>query len=103
MGIEQRRQKRVRLDLPVRIHLLTGDDSHLEPFGTGKLHDLSAGGCAFHYHQEIPIGTRVEVQIELDENLTKKFQKPVLTARGAICRIEKHEGKEYLLSVRFFK
>jgi len=101
MASELRRQKRLHLDLPIHVTLLDelkGMPSESE----GKLHDLSAGGCAFFHTNEIPVGSRVQVKIELDEALKKKFRKQELTARGAIIRIEKHPS-EYLLSVRFFK
>jgi len=99
MGIEQRRQKRLRLELPVRISLLDREDAAEMD---ARLYDLSAGGCAIHADHEFPIGTRVHVRITLDENLTARFGKPELTARGAVCRLERHMN-EYLVGIRFFK
>ena len=55
-----------------------------------------------YFSQEIPIGERVQVRIVLAELLARKFMKPELTARGAICRIERH-GEQFLLGVRFIK
>jgi len=98
---ETRKQKRLRLDLPVYIHLME-KLSNLKSNSEGVLYDLSSGGCAFHHAEEIPIGTRVQLRIKLDDRLQKKFKKPELTATGAICRIERHK-KEYILSVRFFR
>jgi c-di-GMP-binding flagellar brake protein YcgR len=101
MASELRRQKRLHLDLPIHVTLLDelkGMPSESE----GKLYDLSAGGCAFFHANEIPIASRVQVRIELNEALSKKFRKAELTARGAIVRIQK-QGSEFLLSVRFFK
>ena len=101
MASELRRQKRLHLDLPIHVTLLDevkGVPSESE----GKLHDLSPGGCAFFHVNEIPVGSRVQVKIELDEPLQKRFRKQELTARGAIIRIEKHPS-EFLISVRFFK
>lgn len=101
MASELRRQKRLHLDLPIHVTLLDelkGIPSESE----GKLYDLSVGGCAFFHINEIPVGSRVQVKIELDEALKKRFRKQELTARGAIVRIEKHSS-EFLLSVRFFK
>ncbi len=99
MGIEQRKQKRLRLELPVRISLL---DQENAAETDARLYDLSAGGCAIHVEHEIPIATRVQVRIRLDEHLTEKFGKPELTARGAVCRLERHVN-EWLVSIRFFK
>jgi hypothetical protein len=101
MGYESRKQKRVKLDLPVRVFIHEGDQ-RTEAESLGKLHDLSAGGCAFRNPREIPIGTRVEVHITLSEQLQKKFNKPELIGHGAICRIERHEDS-FVLSVRFFQ
>jgi len=98
---EYRKQKRVRLDLPVYVHLLE-KVSKVPTSSEGILYDLSSGGCAFHHAQEIPIGTRVKLRIKLDDKLQNKFKRKELTASGAICRIERHEN-EYVLSVRFFK
>jgi c-di-GMP-binding flagellar brake protein YcgR len=101
MASELRRQKRLHLDLPIQVTLLD-QLKDLPSESEGKLHDLSAGGCAFFHTNEIPVGSRVQVRIELDEALKKRFRKQELTARGAIVRIEKHSS-EFLLSVRFFK
>ncbi|HEY7162413.1 MAG TPA: PilZ domain-containing protein [Acidobacteriota bacterium] len=101
MASELRRQKRLHLDLPINVRLLDevkGVPSESE----GKLHDLSAGGCAFFHINEIPVASRIQVKIELNEALQKRFRKKELTARGAIIRIEKHPSG-FLLSVRFFK
>jgi hypothetical protein len=101
MASELRRQKRLHLDLPIHVTLL--DEVKGFPAASeGKLHDLSVGGCAFFHTNEIPVGSRVQVKIALDDALKKRFRKQELTARGAIIRIEKHSS-EYLLSVRFFK
>jgi c-di-GMP-binding flagellar brake protein YcgR len=101
MGSELRRQKRLHLDLPIHVTLLD-EVKGMPSESEGTLYDLSAGGCAFYHSQEIPIGSRVQVKIELNEALTKRFRKKELTARGAICRIQKH-ASSFLLSVRFFK
>jgi c-di-GMP-binding flagellar brake protein YcgR len=101
MASELRRQKRLHLDLPLHVTLLD-EVKGMPSESEGKLYDLSAGGCAFFHSNEIPIGSRVQVKIALNETLSKRFRKKELTARGAICRIQKH-ASEYLLSVRFFK
>ncbi len=93
-----RKHKRVRKELRVRIRLLELEDS---PEWEGLLYDLSAGGCAFRTARELPIGTRVQVKITLDEAMAAKLKNTELTARGAVCRIERHMDS-YLLSIRFF-
>lgn len=101
MTQDQRRQKRIRTALPVYVSHIHKDDS-VEPETEGRLYDLSLGGCAFYFAQEIPIGERVQIRIVLGELLARKFMKPELSARGAICRIERH-GDQFLLGVRFIK
>jgi hypothetical protein len=101
MSSEQKRQTRLQVDLPVLVEQLD-DVRKGERRFEGRLHNLSAGGCAFYHSIELPIGHRVQVKIVLNEDLAKKFKRPELTARGAIVRTEKH-GEEYLQSVRFFK
>jgi c-di-GMP-binding flagellar brake protein YcgR len=101
MGWEQRRQKRIHSAMPVHVRRIQ-EDQTTDPEEEGRLYDLSAGGCAFYFPHEIPIGERVQVRITLADLLARKFMKPELTARGAICRIERH-GDLYLLGVRFVK
>src|SRR5262245_56125673 len=101
MASELRRQKRLHLDTPIHVMLLD-EVKGMPAESEGRLYDLSVGGCAFFQSNEIRIGSRVQVKIALNEPLSKRFRKKELTARGAICRIQKHAA-EYLLSVRFFK
>lgn len=101
MGSEQRRQKRIRYAMPVHVRRFRDGDT-LESEEQGRLYDLSAGGCAFYFPQEIPIGERIQVRIVLADLLARKFMKPELTARGAVCRIERH-GDQFLLGIRFLK
>jgi hypothetical protein len=101
MASELRRQKRVHLDLPLKVTLLD-EVKGLPSESEGLLYDLSVGGCALIHSHEVPIGTRVKLKINLNEALSKKFKKSELTARGAVCRIQ-HRSNGHLLSVRFFK
>ena len=101
MGWEQRRQKRIHGAMPVFVARFQGD----APAATeeeGRLYDLSAGGCAFYLPHEIGIGERVQVRIILADLLARKFMKPELTARGAVCRIERHVD-QFLMGIRFLK
>ena len=89
------------MSLPVYVTLIQADHSPgAESIGT--LYDLSIGGCAFHHVKELPIGERVQVRIELNEQLAAKFRKPLLTARGVIIRCVREEPyHDFLVSVRF--
>jgi len=93
------RQKRLKLALPVYVTEHPVDGSP-EKLSEGKLRDLSVGGCAFFHHEEIPVGTRLHVKINLNEQLAAKFNKQQLTAKGAVVRTV-HEKDEFLISVRF--
>ena len=95
----ERRSKRIRLDLPVDITGLNKDQS-VAWQSHGRLHDLSAGGCAFHHDREIPVGERLHLRILLDEEHARKWKTQELHARGAVIR-SVHESGGYLLSVRF--
>src|SRR6187401_756096 len=101
MNRSERKYKRVHVPMPLIVAVLN-EDSSVQSEEEGTLYDLSAGGCAFYLNREIPIGQRVQVRITLAQLLARRFMKPELTARGAICRIERHENR-YLLGCRFFK
>jgi len=97
----QRKSKRIRVALPVRVTLFDEEHAATKEM-EGKLQDLSVGGCSIHAQQEIPIGDRVQVQIELDEHYANKFHQQQLTARGAVIRsLRKDSG--ILISIRFTK
>lgn len=77
-------------------------DHSLGPESVGTLYDLSVGGCAFHHIEELPIGERAQVRIELNEQLAARFRKPILTAHGVIIRCVKEEAQhDFLVSMRF--
>jgi c-di-GMP-binding flagellar brake protein YcgR len=99
--MENRREKRIRLALPVQLSVIQ-DDGSLTSENEAKLRDLSKGGCAVLHERGIPVGSRVAVQISLDEDLANKFGNSQLSARGVVCRVQKQEP-DYLLSIRFFK
>lgn len=99
--MDLRREKRIRLTLPVLLSLIQ-DDGSTTPEKEGKLRDLSRGGCAVLHEREVPVGSRVAVQITLDEDLAKKFGNQQLSARGVVCRVQRQDP-DFLLSIRFFK
>lgn len=101
MNSDNRTQKRIRLSVPVHVTMIQADHS-LGAESIGTLYDLSVGGCAFHHVAELPIGERVQVRIELNEQLAARFRKPVLTARGVIIRCVREEPHhDFLVSTRF--
>jgi hypothetical protein len=96
-----RQGRRIRLRLPVEVSLLN-DDHSVAGAITGKLHDLSRGGCAFYHKTNLPVGKRVELRIRLNEALATKLHKTELKAHGAIIR-SVPEAAGYLLTVRFVR
>jgi len=99
MVMEVRKGKRIVLDLSVVIAQLD-EDGRITSRYSGRLHDLSPGGCALRIKEHIPVSERVEVRIVLSQQLATKFKKPELTARGVIIRsVREDEG--YLLTIRF--
>lgn len=101
MENEKRKLRRHKLDLPVHVHLL--NERHVITSRNetdGKLIDFSAGGCAFHHGSRIHVGDQVQLRIELNDELRKKYNMPELTVRGAVVRASK-DGTGFLLSVRF--
>lgn len=101
MDVDAREGRRLKLNLPVKIIVLNEDYS-AGAESSGKLHDLSKGGCAFYHRSNLPVGKRVELRIRLNEALTKKLKKKELKARGAVIR-SVPEAAGYLLSVRFVR
>ena len=101
MENEKRKLRRHKLELPVHIHLL--NERHIitsKRESEGRLIDFSAGGCLFQHGTRLPVGDHVQLRIELNEELRKKYNMPELTVRGSVIRARK-DGTGYLISVRF--
>lgn len=99
VAMEARKGKRILLDLSVGIAQMDEDGRPASKY-SGRLHDLSPGGCALRIKEHIPVSERVQVRIALSQQLAAKFNKPELTARGVIIRsIREDDG--YLLTIRF--
>ncbi len=99
MPMEVRKGKRILLDLTVGIAQID-EDGRIASRYSGRLHDLSPGGCALRIKEHIPVSERVQVRIALNPQLAAKLKKPELTAWGVIIRsIREDEG--YLLTIRF--
>jgi hypothetical protein len=101
METEKRKLRRHKLDLPVHIHTL--NERHVitsKEEKEGRLVDFSAGGCAFNHGNKVKVGDHVQLRIELNDELRKKYNMPELTVRGAIVRSVK-DGTGFLTSVRF--
>lgn len=102
MGKQQRKLPRMQFDSPVRITLLNERNAIISVVkGEGRLHDLSASGCAFFIGRRVDKGDRVELKMALNEQLAKKYQQSELTVRGDVVRVTKSE-KGYMVSVKFW-
>jgi c-di-GMP-binding flagellar brake protein YcgR len=99
MPIEVRKGKRILLDLSVGIAQID-QDGRIASRYSGRLHDLSPGGCALRIKERIPVSEPVQVRIALNQKMAAKLNKAELTARGVVIRsIREDEG--YLLTIRF--
>ncbi len=92
-AIEQQRERRVGLHLPVRV---SGRDAAGATFAEScRTLNISGGGVAFESRHNLAIGGRLALYIELPEGLRKHFGgKPVYRASAVICRLERFEGSE---------
>jgi c-di-GMP-binding flagellar brake protein YcgR len=98
---ERRKLKRLEISLPVHVHLLNEKNVVVSKKETdGVLYDFSAGGCAFSHKDKIPIGDRLQLRIELDEELSRKYSMKELTVRGAVLHCTKDEDG-WVIGVKF--
>ena len=72
MAEAKKSQKRrfVRLDvvLPVKYRKYTGNPVFREKFNVGRTNDLSIGGIKMSVSKAMPGGTKLDMEIELDED-----------------------------------
>lgn len=86
------REKRVGLHLPLDV---SGQDAagHTFAESTRSL-NISGGGICFESHQNLLVGLRLTLHIQLPQPLRKHFGgKAVYRARAVVCRVEKFEGE----------
>jgi hypothetical protein len=86
------REKRVGLQLPLSV---SGLDVAGVPFAENtRSVNISGGGFCFETRQNLAVGSRVTVHIELPPALRKHFgSKPTYRARAVVCRVERYEGQ----------
>lgn len=98
---ERRKLKRIRVDLPVHVQLLNESNVVISMNETkGMLYDFSGGGCAFHHVDKFPVGDRLQLRIELNDELSQKYSMKELTVRGAVVRSARLDDG-YMTSVQF--
>jgi len=95
------REKRVGLRIPVHV---TGRGVSGAPFAeaTSSL-NVSGGGICFESARQLPVGTRVDLRIQVPNALRRYFGgRSIYAVRAVICRLEHFEGSGmYRVGARF--
>ena len=88
------REKRVGLNLPLEVSGLdAGGHSFAEATRTAN---ISGGGVCFESRNNLLVGARLALHIQLPENLRKHFGgRPVYHAKAVVCRVERFEGEPH--------
>jgi c-di-GMP-binding flagellar brake protein YcgR len=98
MTDNKKTQKRrfVRLDvvLPVKYRKFTGNPIFVSHFNVGRTIDLSSGGIKLSVSRPIPVGTKLDMEIELDDRTASYVPGKVLGGEDKVIdgigrRIEK--------------
>lgn len=98
MSESKKNQKRnfVRLDviLPVKYRKFTGNPIFVSNFNVGRTIDLSSGGIKLSVSRPIPVGTKLDMEIELDDQTASYVVGKVLGGEDKVIdgigrRIEK--------------
>jgi hypothetical protein len=101
MYSETKRERRVGLHLAV---VVSGRDSMGRSFSerTRSL-NVSGGGICFESRQQLDVGSRLEVSIELPPALRPRFNgRSAYRARALVCRVEHFEAEpRYRVGARF--
>ncbi|MDD5773909.1 MAG: PilZ domain-containing protein [bacterium] len=94
---EQRKCARLDLPLKVRYKLIneTGGSKNVNELSVAAK-NISVNGCLLLTTENIPINSRVQLEILLDE-----FESAVLTLEGRIVRLERTESGLYEFGILF--
>lgn len=92
MSVIEDREKRVGLHLPVDV---SGLDAIGSTFAeTTRSLNISGGGICFESHQNLLVGSRVTLHIQLPPPLRKHFGgRAVYRARAVVCSMQRFEGQ----------
>src|SRR5688500_12487834 len=95
------REKRVGLRIPVHV---TGRGPGGAPFAeaTSSM-NVSGGGICFESARQLPVGSRVDLRIQLPPPLRRHFGgRTIYAVRAVVCRLEHFEGSGiYRVGARF--
>ena len=95
------RQKRVGLQLPLDV---AGRDAGGARFSeTTRTLNVSGGGLAFETVRDLPMGSRLDLSIDLPPPLRHRFGgKAEYSVRAVVCRVERAQGSAIArIGVRF--
>jgi hypothetical protein len=98
---ERRRQKRVDVNIPIRVKWADDKGSRLEE--VTKSINVSSDGAIFLLKYPLKMGTMVELSLPLPRHLQKSVSpRPVYEAMGLVTRVEHtSEPQNFRIAVRF--
>jgi c-di-GMP-binding flagellar brake protein YcgR len=64
---QKRRFVRLNIILPVKYRAFTGNTIFTDQFNIGRTNDLSIGGINIAVSKPIPVDTKLDIEIELDD------------------------------------
>jgi hypothetical protein len=95
------RQKRRGLRLPLNV---TGRDTRGAPFAErAQTVNISGGGLCFESVRQLPVGSRIDLRIQVPPPLRSHFGgRAVYAVRAVVCRLESIEaGATFRVGARF--
>ena len=95
------RQKRRELRLPLNV---SGRDARGAPFAErGQTTNISGGGLCFEAVRQFPVGSRLDLRIEVPPPLRRYFGgRATYAVKVVVCRLEAIEsGATYRIGARF--
>ena len=92
MTADARREKRVGLRLSLDV---SGTDAGGVAFAhSAQTINISGGGVCFETPRNLPVGSRLQLAIQIPPALRGHFGgQPVYRARAVVCRVERFEGQ----------
>ena len=98
---DKRRQKRIRVGLPIRVKWCDNNGNRFEELT--KSIDVSSDGALFPLKVPLTAGTLLELSLPLPRNLQKGVApKPVYETTGLVVRVEKTgDPRSFRIAVRF--
>ena len=97
---ERRRQKRVDVNIPIRVKWTDAQGNRVEE--VTRSINVSADGAIFLLKQQLKMGTVLEVSLPLPKQMQKGVSpKAVYEAMGLVTRVEHAPNQSFKIAVRF--